>query len=134
MAINLDEWLQAQGETFELFIGEDVELVFPVYNAEQTAILDINGWALSFMVKRHLGDQDARALLVKSTDDGITISGDWDADPEANEQVARVSIEDVDTDALVPGVYPYELKRMDPGFEAVIAFGVVPVKRGVHRS
>jgi hypothetical protein len=71
------------------------------------------------------------ALIEKTTDDGITVEGSYDADPEANTQVLVVTLADTDSydpDAspaveLKAKKYRHALKRMDDGFETIAAFG-----------
>lgn len=119
----------------ELWIGEDHQFVFTVYNAAQTAIVDITAWALSWMLKKRPSDADSAKLLQKQTGgSGIAIAGSYSAAPETNTQAATVSIADTDTDDLKPGVYYYELKRTDAGNEAPLAYGALNLRQGVHRT
>ena len=45
-----------------------------------------------------------------------------------------MTVLDTDTDAIAPGLYHYELKRTDAGFETPLALGTLTLKRGVHRT
>lgn len=119
----------------ELWIGADHQFIFTVLNASSAAAVDITGWALSWMVKRQAKDTDATKLLQMTTALGsIAISGTYAAAPEANTQVATVTVADTDTDAIAPGLYRYELKRTDGGLEAPLAYGAILFRQGVHRT
>lgn len=121
-----------------LTLRQSVDYVFEhsILTTTEDAAIDISGWTLSWMLKRYLGDEDDAALLEKTTaaSGGISIAGTFDADVSANTQRALVSIEADDTRDLASGVRFYELKRMDAGFEAVLAYGVMTLVRGVHRQ
>lgn len=120
-----------------LWIGTDYSYPFQVTDGGTPAVaLNITGWTLNFMVKKKLSNADSEAIITKTTDvaGGIVVSGTFNATPAQNTQVAIVTLEDTDTDSLKEGVYPYELKRMDPGFEHVINAGNIELKRSVHRS
>lgn len=114
-------------EKDNLFIGEDKELVIPVYQSDNRTIQDITGWALSWKLKASLDDADGSALLTKTTSAGITLT-----DPTAGE--CTITIADTDTDALSPGKHYHELKRTDAGSETVLCYGRCVLRRGVHRS
>ena len=113
------------------FIGEDRQFSFgPVLNGDDVPI-DIGSWSLSWMLKRRLNDPDSAALLTKTP----VVTGSYSVTPALNTQRAVVTIQDTDTDAFVARTdYRHELKRMDPGSEAVLSFGTAVLKRGVHRS
>ena len=118
-----------------LVIGTDFNYPFDVRNEAQTASIDITGFALSWMLKRALTDLDAAAALTLTTGGStIIINGTYNVDPAVNTQRATVTIADTDTDALNPGVYHWELKRTDAGLESRLAYGSVPLVRGVHRA
>jgi len=124
----------AERTDLTLGLGEDRLFVFSILNLAETAAIDISGWALSFMVKRHAQDGDARALVTKTTTAGqIVISGTYNADPDLNTQVATVTIEDTDTHTLVPSDSQHELKRTDAGFETTLSYGRISLVRRVHR-
>ena len=119
----------------ELWIGADHQFIFTILNDDEDAAVDITGWALSWMVKRHARDADASKLLQMTTALGtIVISGTYAAAPEANTQVATVTVADTDTDAIAPGLYQYELKRTDATLEAPLAYGAILFRQGVHRT
>lgn len=121
----------------EFFLGTDFERVFHILNDDEDASVEIGGWALSWMVKRHKEQADNAALLTKTTGAGdIVISGSYNADPNVNTQRATLTVTDdaTDTEAEVPpGVYHWELKRTDAGFETVLAYGTLECIQGVHR-
>lgn len=109
----------------EIFRGEDKILSVTVDDGETPAVaVNITGWTLSFTLRETTGS--ATALLTKTTASGITIT-----DPTAG--VFQVSIEDVDTIALTPGKYAYDVKRMDAGAEAVLVYGTLTLLAEVTR-
>lgn len=119
----------------DIFLGTDFERVFHIKNDAETASIDINGWALSWMVKRKADHTDLQALLTKTTAGGaIVIGGVFNATPASNLQRATLSVADTDTDTTInPGMYFWELKRTDAGFETVLAYGTFECVQGVHR-
>jgi hypothetical protein len=119
----------------DIFLGTDFERVFHIKNDAESASIDITGWALSWMVKRHHDQADNLALLEFTTGDAdITIAGAFDANPNTNAQRATLFVGDDATDAEInPGMYHWELKRTDAGFETVLAYGTLECVQGVHR-
>lgn len=117
-----------------LFLNTDKAYVFHVKNEAETAAIDITGWALSFMIKRDKTNADASALVSKATSSGIVIAGTYNADPAVNTQRATVTVLDTDTDDLSSGRCPWEFKRTDDGFEAVLGFGTVDLTKSVHKG
>ena len=115
------------------FQGEDRRYVFTQLDSTELVALDITTWALSFMVKRYKSDADGSALIAKTTASGIVISGTFDSVPATNTQIATVTMEDTDTTVLADGLFSWELKRTDAGFETVVAFGPFDLIQGVHR-
>jgi hypothetical protein len=118
-----------------LFLGTDFQYIFDIRNDAEDTSLDITGWALSFMLKRRFDDLDAAAILTKTTAGGsVVIAGTFNSDPDTNAQRATVTITDTDTENLRQGMVRWELKRMDDGFETILAYGQVDLARGVHRA
>lgn len=108
----------------QYFLGTDQRFVMTDLDSQ-----DMDGWALSFMVKKKKTDADADAKLHYTSDpsDGVTVA----------DSVATVSVAAEDTDdpsTHPPGTYYWELKRTDPGAEAVYGFGEFVMRRGVHRE
>lgn len=122
----------AKATNTRLFLGEDHQFVFTTLNAAETAAIDVSGWTLSWMLKRAISDADLSALLEKTTLAGIAITGVYNSVPSLNTQVATVTILDTDTTALPEVLAHYELKRMDAGFETVLAYGTLELVRAVH--
>ena len=120
-------------EERRIFIGVDKGYAYQALDAaDLTAAINVSGWALSWKLKRKPEDGDGKALITKTTSSGITVSGSYNAVAAQSTQRATVTLEDTDTDNLPPGVYAYELKRTDAGFETVLAFGPITLIRGVH--
>jgi len=117
-----------------IFLGEDRQFVFTILNQAETVVIDITGWALSWMVKRYKSDADLSAILTKTTGGaGIVISGVFNALPATNTQIATVTVADTDTATLTEELCHWELKRTDPGFETVLAYGTLELILAVHR-
>lgn len=118
-----------------LVIGTDFAYPFHVKNEALETSINLTGFTLSWILKRSLSDTDANAALLKTTaNGGIAIAGTFNAAPASNTQRATVTIADTDTDALTPGLYHWELKRMDAGLETRLAYGRVLLVRGGHRA
>jgi hypothetical protein len=119
----------------DIFLGTDFERVFHIKNEDESASINILGWAISWMVKRHKDQADLLALLTKTTAGGaLVISGSYNADPAVNTQRVTLTVADTDTDtAINEGLYHWELKRTDAGFETVLAYGTFECVQGVHR-
>jgi hypothetical protein len=127
-------WVNGVGDPEQFHTGTARQLIGRIFTDDQTECLDIDGWTLSFMVKRHLGDADAQALITKTTGDGIEITGLFNANPDTNQQRAVVTLSKSDTVNLFPGIYECELKRTDAGSESILAAGPFPLVRAVHRA
>ena len=123
----------AKETTCELWLGTDFQYVFHVKNNAEDTAIEITGWALSWMVKRYRSDADASAILTKTTASGIAIAGTFHQTPALNTQRATVTLADTDSSSLNPGLYHYELKRTDDGYETVLAYGQMVFNQGVHR-
>jgi hypothetical protein len=117
----------------EYFIGTDHQFVYEILDDDESAAIDVTSWALSWMWKRRASDPDERAVLTKTSGSGIAVAGTYNADPDVNLQRATVTVEDTDTLTVAAGLYVFELKRTDAGFETVLAYGALTVRRGVHR-
>ena len=118
----------------QLFTGTDKGLEFSIFQKDTVTPQNITGWSLSWVLKRSLSDTDAAAKITKTTASGIVITGTYSTNPAVNTQVARVTLSDDETLVLAARLYQHELKRMDAGFEEVLAFGSVFLKQGAHRS
>lgn len=123
------------------FLGSDEAYSFHIKNEGETVSLDIAVWTLSWRVRKIRSYPTAQqvlqatVVLEKSTGGaGIVIGGLFNSDPTTNLQRAVVTVEDTDTDTLKPGSYQYELKRIDVGFETVLAYGRIEFIQGVHTA
>ena len=108
------------------FLGEDKVLRFTIYDADGETPIDITGWALSFSLRKTDKDATVPALIAKTTeDDTIEIVGTFNIDPEVNTQSVEIQFPSFDTTNLKPIAYRYSLKRMDAGFEGILAYGSI---------
>ena len=117
-----------------MFRGTDDTFEFVALDGTGATALDATGWALSWMVKQRVTQRDGAAAIAKTSAAGVTVSGAFHSDAARNEQRVIVALADSDTDALRPGTYRHELKRMDEGFETVIAYGEFELVRGIHHA
>lgn len=114
----------AKTQNIALQIGIDKRYDCTILNTAETQVVDITGWAISWLVKVRESDLDASAILTKTTaNGGVTITGVYNASPTLNAQVARVSINDEETDAMTEALYHHELRRTDAGFETPLIEG-----------
>jgi hypothetical protein len=105
----------------EQVLGTDHDYVMTDTDGE-----DLSAATLSFMVKRVMTDIDANALL--------TLTGDSPSRISIDVSEVTVSILAEDIDALVPGTYFWELKRLDVEQNTVLGRGRFRLLRGVHRD
>jgi hypothetical protein len=127
----------------DYFTGEDKTITFTVYlrpsgltDAEFAAqiaagtasIQNITGWGLSWMVKKKAAESDARALIVKTVGNGITLTS-----PTTG--VCDVALTDDDINGVIDGreKYVHELKRTDSGSETVLCQGTFILSQAVHQ-
>ena len=115
------------------FIGADTPLRYRVYTTDaHTACPDVSGYAMRYVLRKGKAQDlaDDPVLIEKATGgDGITVSGDFDADPEQNQQYVFVQIDAEDTEDLEPGRYQDALMRTDDGSGYVLSYSG---KRGVE--
>lgn len=123
----------AKETALKLFQGEDRRYLFTVLNIDETAAIDITGWTLTWMVKRHASDADVNALITKTTVTGIAIAGVFNSVPALNAQIAYVTVARADSLAVPDGSYFHELRRMDSGFNTVGSYGQFRLTQGVIR-
>src|SRR4051812_1684726 len=95
------------------YLGEDKVIELTVTDAAGAAV-NITGWSLSFMVKRHREDADVDALITKTTDDDIALTDPTHGEAEATVEKAALA------DVVSGSTYFREWKRTDSGFNAVL--------------
>lgn len=97
---------------------------------------DVTGWDLSWVLRKKPNSADP-PLIEKLVGQGITITGVFNSDPDANTQRIEVLIADTDTYdpnvsptvEIKAGTYVYALKRIDPGSETILAEGTFTLLR-----
>lgn len=112
-----------------VFFDEDKLLRFPIVDADGVPV-DVSSWSFEWMLRSRVDAPDP-PLIVKTSGDGIAVTGTYDADPLVNTQRVVVTLADTDTydpDADPPvliraNTYVHALKRTDSGSETVLAFG-----------
>jgi hypothetical protein len=117
-------------------LGMDADFPFTVYtDGTKAMVREITGWTLSFMLKRHITDADADALLTKTTTVGIVIAGVFNSAPGVNTQKATVTIPAAAFAATKnESTVSWELKRTNVGSMGRIAYGEMTLRRTVHRA
>lgn len=118
----------------QLFLAADYAIRFAIYDRLEQQMVDVSGMALSFMLKKTLGQPDSLALLTKTLATGLSVTGTFDTNPVINTQRVEVRITATETKIFGPRVAAFELKRMDPGFETPLSYGPATLSRGVHRT
>lgn len=116
----------------EYWLGTDQAFQFTVYRSKaKSAIRDISGYTLTFMVKRNKSDADGSALFSGAA----TVSGTYNSDPATNTQIATATIADTDLPtSTTAGQVHWALKRTDAGAEQILAYGRMLLLRPVHDS
>jgi hypothetical protein len=104
-----------------IFRGEDKHLRFPVYEEDGVTPKDVSGMALAWVMRGRAAN--APELIRKTTDDGISVEGAFNIDPDLNTQEVVVDILDTETEGIAAGNYRHALKRTDEGSETVLSFG-----------
>ena len=112
------------------FQNTDFTFPFTIFQADDATPLDITGFALSWTLRKRV--TDTVAVLTKTTGSGITIAGVYNVVPATNLQRATVAIADDETALIPAGLYYHELKRTDPGSEAILAQGRAILRAAVH--
>jgi hypothetical protein len=110
------------------YTGEDHDFTLTVMNADQTAAINITGWAMSWLVKRRVYDQDVYAVIEKTTTGspaGIEIT-------DAPNGLCTIHLLSADTLLLDPRHYRHELIRTDPGTRTPLLGGLFYLKKAVH--
>lgn len=97
-------WLAATDKTHQ----------FTVYNAAETAVENITGWALSWRLFKSRTDREV--LLSRTVGDGITITNGAGG-------ICQVAITDTLTAGFPEGWYWHELYRTDAGYKTPLAGG-----------
>lgn len=109
------------------FTGEDKSLPCTIYQRDDATLQDITGWALSWMVKARRTDDDADALVTKTTSNGGIVL----TTPASG--VCTVTVSDTDIASLAGEVqYFHELKRTDAGNETVLIYGKFILSQAIH--
>lgn len=101
----------AEKTNFSWREGEAATLTFT-----PTAATDITGWTLRLTVRAQWNGAD---VWTKTIGDGLTVVS-------ASTGVIRAEFTSADTDGA-EGIYLYDLKRLDSGAEAVLAYGAIEI-------
>jgi hypothetical protein len=111
---------EASSITNDWYVGEDKIFAFTVYQKTPEGVLtttpqNITGWSLRWDMRRSDNEADP-PVISKTTGAGIAVT----SGPNGQ---GTITIDDADTDALVPRLYRHSLKRTDPGSETELLFG-----------
>jgi hypothetical protein len=105
------------GGNGDLFVGEDKGIRLEVLDPEGYPV-DLTGWTINFVV-RLTDAADDPALLTKTA----TIAGTFDADRDINTQYAGIILSDDETNTFSAQTYRHSWKRMNGGYETLLAYG-----------
>jgi hypothetical protein len=92
---------------------EDVQITWTL-----SPVADITGWTLQFAVRQAV---DGPVLILKSTSSGITIT-------DGPGGAFRLDLADADTIRIAPGLYLYDVARIDSGNHAVLSYGTLTLQ------
>lgn len=95
------------------FVGEDKDLRFEV----EGDVAGLSGWQVEFALYPRRTN-DPAPLVVKTQSNGISRGG----------TTLTVHLVGDDTAVLAGGLYQYVLRRTDPGFRQVLAYGGVNLR------
>lgn len=120
------------------FIGEDKILEFEPLMDDGKAIddatkgvEDVSTWALAFWLSKKVTDETP--IFEKRVGTGISVVGIYNASRASNTQRIRVVIEDTDTESatfvLKAGTYPYAVKRILAGGDAILVDGTAVLQK-----
>jgi hypothetical protein len=109
------------GGSGALFVGEDKTFVLSVVDADDVPV-NIATWDVKFYVAKTV----TGALIF--TKDAV-VTGSYNVDPTINTQRASVSLTDTELNTVKRGTYQYSFKRMNDGFETVLAYGDFEVEK-----
>lgn len=104
------------------FAGDDRVFRWTVYDRDDVSTqvaLDITGYTLDWELK--LNESDASPLISRSA---------FAPSAPALGQV-EVTLLDTETETLAEATYVYTLRRVDAGFERVLAFGGFHIRRAI---
>jgi len=102
------------------FLGENKTIAFDLTN-DLGVPASATGWTLEFRVYRPLSTTGA--VVLRSTGTGITLT-----DAQITGDRILVQFEPITTAEQLPGTYRYELRRVDVGEDAVLAFGTLALQ------
>jgi hypothetical protein len=102
----------------KMFVGEDKTLRLTGVTDGDGVLIDLSGWTIHFVA----------ATFTKTA----TVSGAFNVDPDLNAQVAAVALTAAETTSLDDTRYPYSFKRVDSGFNEILAYGNWPVQRATQ--
>ena len=114
-----------------LFTGTDRTLAFEIFAPDGVAMEDVVGQAFRWSMRKAVSrvepfrTRHETELCVRTTGDGITITGVYNSSRALNTQRVTVSIRDTDTESLAGGQYEHALKRTDPDNEDIKSYGTV---------
>lgn len=106
-----------------LFVGEDKTIVVSVVNSNDVPV-NAAGWT-TLLVVRTLDTAADPAIFSLS---GV-VTGSYNVDPLLNSQVISYTLTDDQLNTVKKKVYRYSVKRMDAGFETILAFGDFEVEK-----
>lgn len=98
---------------FAWLLGTDFIIETTVYETPaHTVCVDATSYEeLTFRIRQ--GVPSGAAVVTKTLESGISITGVFNSNPSLNTQVVKVAVAAADTAALNPGPYYWTLERLD---------------------
>jgi hypothetical protein len=115
--------------------GDDEDYDLTVATGAGVAI-DLTNATLWFTVKKDSTDADLRALIQKTTDDGIDLAYQGVAVPSGADTTgqATIHLDPADTIKIKPGTYVYDVQMMISGVVTTLVDGDFEITADVTRS
>lgn len=104
-------------------MGEDKTLVYENLD-DAGAPISMSGWAVKLYVRSKDNSPDP-AIFDKTA----SVTGSFNADRTLNTQRASVTLTDDELNTVKAKTYRHSWKRMDAGFETVLAYGDFVVEK-----
>lgn len=109
------------GGSGALFVGEDKTFVLELLDSSGAPV-DMSGWTVVCVIA---ASDKAAAIFTESA----SITGSFNATRALNTQRASFALTDTQMDTLRAKDYRHSWKRMDAGFETILAYGDFTVEK-----
>ena len=113
-----------------VFVGEDKAVILELFSkANPTVAIDMRGMTMIFVISRK--DTDTTYIILKTTTDGMVVSGTFNAVRASNQQRCTVTFSDDDLNLLKgTSVVPYQVNRYRYSWKQTTAGAATILARG----